>query len=56
MFSNDAGETCGVEERKESKKLGQPSNRSKVEDDQSSSGIDTRVAAVHVGLGGNADV
>ena len=51
MFSNDAGKTCGVEERKESKRLGQPPNLSGIEDDRSSSGIDAKVAAVHVGLG-----
>lgn len=62
MFSYDPSKTCGVEESKESKRLGQPSNLSGVEDDRSSSGIDAKVAAVHVGLGedqrliGNVDV
>ena len=51
MFRNDTGETCGVQKRKEFKRLGQPSNLFKVEDDRSSSGINSKVAAVHVGLG-----
>jgi len=51
VSSDNTGETCGFEERKESKRLGQPSNLSKAEDDRSFSGVNAKVATVHVRLG-----
>lgn len=51
MSSNGTGETCRFEERKKSKRLGQPSNLSRVEDDRSFSGTNAKAVMVHVRLG-----
>jgi len=51
VFSNGTGETCRFEERKEPKRLRQPSNLFKVEDDRSFRGINAKVLTVHVRLG-----
>jgi hypothetical protein len=62
VCSNIPGEGPGSEERVEIKGLGQPPNLAGIEDDRSSSGINTKAAGIHVGLSedqglmGNADV